>query len=64
MKLIELGTLIKNLPNVKRFLLGIQRIFCIFDKDINNFSGAINTLLPDNGGINKKRRLKELSYIR
>ena len=32
-------------------------------KDINNFSGAINTLLPDNGGINKKRRLKELSYI-
>ena len=32
-------------------------------KDINNLSGAINTLLPDNGGINKKRRLKELSYI-
>ena len=32
-------------------------------KDINNLSAAINTLLPDNGGINKKRRLKELSYI-
>ena len=32
-------------------------------KDIDKLSAAINTLLPDNGGINKKRRLKELSYI-
>ena len=32
-------------------------------KDINNLSAAINTLFYDNGGINKKRRLKELSYI-
>lgn len=32
-------------------------------KDINNLSAAINTLFYDNGGINKKRRSKELSYI-